>query len=265
MVKKKSLNSKICKYCNKEFLSRWKERQITCGSVSCQKENKKESSKKHIEINKERIKKTRKEYQIKNKDKLREYNREYYLENKDRINKRNTEYRLNNKDKMKEINKKYRLKNIEKIIEKQKEYSLKNKYKIKEKGRKYYLKSGKDLCECGKTKLKKSKKCWDCVEYCTDKKLSIEDCKRSLNKNKWFKNKKQRHVVSVKGKCHDVHRLVWIVNSGKHIPKGMTVDHIYPISRFPKGTDPRIIHDITNLQLLSPSENSRKKDNFRYV
>ena len=248
---------KKCKFCEIDFLPIRKEGQVTCGSVSCIKERKKE----YYSKNKERINKRTKEYRLKNKDYRKEYIIKYRIKNKDKMK----AYKLKNKDKINKIRKKYYLKNSEKIKDHLKKYYLKNSEKIKERckkySKKYYLNNKKDLCECGNKKQIKSKVCFKCCKFGIERMFHLNDLKKALkiaeDKNKIYKGRHGRFYLKYKGKKLSHARVTFTIYYG-YIPHNMTIDHIYPVSKFPKGTSWKVINHIDNLQLLTKSENSRK-------
>ena len=241
--------NKVCNICFKEFVQKQKSR-IKCYSYSCIKIYQSTYMKKYNLETKKEQKQRNRNYYLQNKEQIKEQVKEYYLKNINKIKKYKKEYK-----------KQYSLKNKEKIKEDSKVYNLKNKIKIRENSRKHYLKTvEKNTCFCGNKKLKDSKSCVMCCRYGLEQRLTVEECKQALRKN-WILRKDRRCIVDFKHRRLYVHRLMWIVHNGCHIPNGMTVDHIYPISRFPEDTDSKIMHDITNLQLLSHSDNSKKNDN----
>lgn len=68
-------------------------------------------------------------------------------------------------------------------------------------------------------------------------------------KNQYFQHRKYGYnVTSIKGKHYYIHRLVWTAHKGS-IPAGITIDHI---------DGNHFNNNISNLQLLTQSENSRK-------
>jgi len=159
-----------------------------------------------------RCKVCKKKYREKNKEKIKILNKKRDYEKMKIVNKN---YREKNKEKIKDINrisgKKYREKNKEKIKKYAKEYYKKNKH----------LKAWRDMLKSSLKRLGQKK------EAATIELLGYSALE--------LKN----HIQSL-----FVDGMTWDNHGEWHI------DHIKPVSSFPKTTHPSVVNALTNLQPL---------------
>ena len=204
----------------------------------CGNDKQREVRKNNINKNKQYFR----EYYRNNKEKYKEY----YEENKEEIKKYNKEYYRNNKIYYKEYNKEY----------------------FKE----YYKKNSKELNEYGKIWRKNNLE--KCRIYARNRYKKNEE----LSAIKWMRNFLYRtEKMGFKMERKDV--LMEFGYTPKQLilriecqfKEGMTwenrdewhIDHKKPISSFKKGSSPRIINMLSNLQPLWKEENLSKKNKFK--
>lgn len=188
----------------------------------------------------------------------KEYRVQWRLENKDYFKKKNKDYWEKNKEKEKMRTKEYHFKNRRKILEKMKEYRNNHKDYFKEKWEEYY--------KINKEKLLQRKNIWNekhkehnklmSKKYYQSprgkeimshhnrlKKIRIRNIIHSFSLEDWKKK-----VEETWGICPRCKKVVGIQN--------MTLDHIFPISKVPKG----FVYKIEDVQPLCHICNSSKNN-----
>ena len=122
----------------------------------------------------------------------------------------------------------------------------------------YMMKTSKNCIICERTKRNKRN------GRGFETNFSMNTLRRFL-KQRWIE-REGRHYVRVgrRGKKYlPVSRIIWTLHNG-YIPPFMEIDHIVPISAFPKMISPKFINKIENLQLLTIQENASKKAKTKY-
>ena len=172
----------------------------------------------------------KREYSKKNKDKIKEYMKQYYEDNKEKINEINKIYNENNKDKIKEHKKQYYEDNKECFKEKYKEYREKNKDKIKE-----YMKQYQDD---NKDKIKEYKK-----QYRENNPEYIKQYRENNPEKIFNQNQRRRQLEGEQGDGITNEQWLEMMNffdwkcaysgiefSSHNKNKDRTIDHIIPLS-----------------------------------
>ena len=189
---------------------------------------------------------------------------------------------LEHKDEICDYKKEWYLKNSEKILEEKKINYLNNKVEISEKRRKKYsedishknliLEKNKNNYVKNKEKYRKTQKNW--VENNKEKYRQIQKnfyyknlpniiCRRILKRTiNYLKSQKNGKTIEILGYTP----VELKENLEKKFLNGMSwenhgewhVDHIKPISSFPKDTHPSVINSLNNLQPLWAKDNLSK-------
>jgi hypothetical protein len=182
--------------------------------------------------------------------------------------------------------KEYRLKNRERINRTSLKYYYKHQNDCQEKGRVYYENNKTVLNEYSRNYYKKNKK--ELNEYCREwRKNNVDKCRKYARERnhktlelaaiKWMRNflyrteqygfnKTKNNVITEFGytpnqliqriECQFKEGMSW--NNRKY----WHIDHKKPISKFKKGTSPKIINMLCNLQPIWGQENLSKSNKF---
>lgn len=224
-----------------------------------------------------------KSYRKQNKKKISDKRKERYKENREDILYRNKKYREENKEKVSLISKKYkesnkesvskqrkahRQANLKRLAKTNKKYQEVNKEKISKK-RKLYYESNKEKIaarnklynEANKSVRTKKKNEWARKRLKTDPIFKTSRSLRSqTNRLGNYKSDKTINIVGCSPK------VFWEMNGSPSIEemKNLHIDHIVPLSWFDLTNKKHVTVSThyTNLQYLSPEDNSIKKDMY---
>jgi len=181
------------------------------------------------------------------------------------------EYSKKNRQIFRKSSLKYYNKNKEKCNAYGREYYKNNSKRLNEYGREYYKKNAKDLNEYGQEWRKNNQE--KCRQYARNRyKKNLE-----LASIKWMRNflyRTEKHGFN-KTKMNTIVEFGYtpkqlIQRIECQFKEGMSwnnrdewhIDHKKPISKFDKGTSPRIINMLCNLQPIWKLENLNKKNKF---
>jgi len=187
-----------------------------------------------VEVRKE----TRKKSHIKNKEMRNLISIEYKKNNREKIKDYNKQYQTINKDNLSQKRKEKRKENCDKLNESSREWRRNNKDKVSEYNRKH-------------TPLYREKYPWiyACrnLIYNTIKRIGTEKEDKTINLLKYSSLDLKEYLEN-----QFLPEMSWDNYGEWHI------DHIRPISDFPKDTPPDIINELSNLQPLWREDNLRK-------
>ena len=183
-------------------------------------------------MNKEEKKATNKAYRQENKEKIKAYQKAYRQEHKEEFKAYYKAYRQEHKEKLKAQQKAYNQEHKEKIRAQQKAYNQEHKEKIKAQHKAYQQEH--------KEKIKAQHKAYQ--QENKERRRSWEAKRRSakLNRTPAFAN------------LDNIKQIYY------HCPENKVVDHEIPL----QGNIVSGLHVETNLQYITPSENSAKSNSF---
>ena len=213
------------------------------------KEQQSDYHKEYRKKNKEKLTQKKKEYYEEHKDKITLYKKDYYEKNKEEISEEHKEYYQEHKDYISEKNKNNKERKIY-----QKEYRENNPEKIKELNKTYRKINKEELTLKRKEREKKNK--------------HIKSWRRLLERTlKYFGTKKEKHTIELLGYSADdlkqnMESKFTVGMSWSNYPE-WHIDHIRPLSSFPKDTDPAIVNSLDNLQPLWKEDNLKKGSKYK--
>jgi hypothetical protein len=179
-----------------------------------------------------------KEYRREKSKEYREKNKEYYLQKSKDYREKNKEYfqkyREDNKEYIKNKYKEYYSENIKKVGDKNKKWKEENIEKHKEYNRKSAQKSRKENPE---------KHRWRYLLKETLKKIKKDKDDKTIVLLGYSPQELKKHLETLS--------LEWV---------NYEIDHKIPITWFEENTPVSVVNDFRNLQLLSKSENNKKRN-----
>jgi hypothetical protein len=204
-----------------------------------------EACRRYREKNRKKVRESSKKYYDANKDKVSAYAKEYYENNKEYVNTRNKKYEEGRKEIRKEQKKIYYQENKDKINARNKKYQEEHEEHLKEKAKEYKSNHPEVVAKAFE-KYNKTQKSKD--RYKRYAKAHPERVRAKVNKRRAAK-------LNQLPLWADLEKIKKIY---ENCPKDMVVDHIIPL----QGKNVSGLHIETNLQYLTPEENSKKLNKF---
>lgn len=182
------------------------------------------------------------------------------------------EYRKLNRNRINSNSLKYYNRNREKCVKYGHEYYIKNKEKLKKYGHEYYKNNSKEINEYNKYwRINNKEKCREYARNRYKKSLELSTIKwmrnflyrtEKLGFKKNFMNTQIEFGYTPKQlvqriECQFKKNMSWNNRNEWHI------DHKKPISSFKKGTSPKIINMLSNLQPIWKINNLKKGNKFK--
>jgi hypothetical protein len=208
-----------------------------------------EICRRYREKNREKVRASQKKYQDANKEKIAEYHKQHYALNRDKILSYGREYeqRPERKAIRKEQKKQYYQQNKVHISERNKRYQLEHAKHLKEKAKEYKA-AHPEVTKKAFEKYNKTDKAKQRLKRYDEKHPNRYREKSARQRVEWMNRTPawadKEKIKEFYDKC----------------PNGMVVDHIIPL----RGKNVSGFHVHTNLQYLTPKENSMKLNKFSF-